>query len=323
MEPPVSQPQPVQGQVADAVKGNWVDHAAPDWARPWLRLSRVDRPIGTWLLLLPCWWGLLLAAASAQRPPDWGLMAWIAAGCSVGAVLMWGAGCTWNDLTDREFDAAVARTASRPLPSGQATPKGAVVWMCAQALLAFGILLTFHPVAIALGVLSLLPVAVYPFAKRFTWWPQAFLGIAFNWGALLAWAAYAGQVPAASVLLYLSGVAWTLFYDTIYAYQDIEDDALIGVRSTARRFGERPGPWMRTFLALACVLMAAAVALALSHRPPALAVAFAGVAAFGGHLLWQIARFTPRDPAACLRLFRTNRDAGFLPLPFFAVAAML
>jgi 4-hydroxybenzoate polyprenyltransferase len=323
MEPPLSKPSEVQGQVADAVKDNWVDRTAPGWARPWLRLSRADRPIGTWLLLLPCWWGLSLAVARDPDPPDWRLAAWIAVGCGLGALLMRGAGCTWNDLTDRDIDAAVARTASRPLPSGQVTPRGALAWVCIQALLALGILLTFHPLAIALGVLSLLPVAVYPFAKRFTWWPQAFLGIAFNWGALLAWAAYAGALTLAPILLYLSGIAWTLFYDTIYAYQDVEDDALIGVRSTARRFGGAPLPWMRAFLLAASLLMAAAVAVALWGRPWAAMAGLAGVAGFGSHLAWQLSRLAPQDAASCLRLFRSNRDAGLVVLPFFAAAALL
>nr|MDJ0860458.1 UbiA family prenyltransferase [Dinoroseobacter sp.] len=160
---------PATGTVADAVKGNWVDTIAPAWSRPYLRLSRADRPIGTWLLLLPCWWGALLAAASGT---GFDLQTiWIMVGCAIGAFLMRGAGCTWNDITDREFDGQVARTASRPIPSGQVSVRGAVIWMCAQALIAFGILLTFNTAAIALGILSLLPVAVYPFAKRFTWWP--------------------------------------------------------------------------------------------------------------------------------------------------------
>ena len=224
------------GKVADAPAANWVDRSAPPSWRPYLRLSRADRPIGTWLLLLPCWWGLALAA-SVDGPRVFDL--WIAVGCGIGAFLMRGAGCTWNDLTDRDIDGRVARTRSRPLPSGQVTPRQAVIWMCAQALAAFAILLTFPPFAIALGIGSLALVAIYPFAKRFTWWPQVFLGLAFNFGALLAWAAHAGSLGLAPVLLYLAGIAWTLFYDTIYAHQDREDDALIGVKSTARLFGTR------------------------------------------------------------------------------------
>ena len=304
-------------RVADAPPGNWVDRYAPPAWRPYLRLSRADRPIGTWLLLIPCWWGLALAVAAYGYRPE---ALWITFACGVGAFLMRGAGCTWNDVTDRDFDGAVARTRSRPIPSGQVSVRGALAWMAAQALLAFAILVTFHPAAIALGMLSLLPVAVYPFAKRFTWWPQAFLGIAFNWGALLAWAAYAGGLSAAPVLLWLGGIAWTLFYDTIYAYQDVEDDALIGVRSTARRFGDRPGPWLAGFAVAVVALLLAAVWTALPPRDAQ--AASAGALALGAHMAWQWARLDIRDPHGCLRLFRTNRDAGLLVLPFF-LAAML
>ena len=235
MQEPAQAPD---GQVADAPKDNWVDLYAPAAARPYLRLSRADRPIGTWLLLLPCWWGLALSMLYDQQASWFDL--WIAAGCALGAWLMRGAGCTWNDITDRDFDGRVERTRSRPIPSGQVSLRGAVIWMCLQALLAFGILLTFNLAAIGLGILALLPVAIYPFAKRFTWWPQVFLGLAFNWGALLAWTAHSGQLDAPAVVLYAAGIAWTLFYDTIYAHQDTEDDALIGIKSTARLFGTKP-----------------------------------------------------------------------------------
>lgn len=195
--PQMPEPKPAAaglaaGHVADAVRGNWVDRLAPPATRPYLRLSRADRPIGTWLLLLPCWWGLALAAIAGNGFGLWDL--WVALGCALGAWLMRGAGCTWNDITDRNFDARVARTRSRPIPSGQVSVRQALVWMVVQALLAFGILLTFPPLAIALGIGSLALVAVYPFAKRFTWWPQVFLGLAFNWGALLAWAAHDGTI---------------------------------------------------------------------------------------------------------------------------------
>ncbi|UWQ22721.1 4-hydroxybenzoate octaprenyltransferase [Jannaschia sp. W003] len=306
------------GRVADAVKGNWVDRIAPPWLRPWLRLSRADRPAGTWLLLIPCLWGLTLAVAATGFRPS---ALWIAAGCAVGALLMRGAGCTWNDVTDRHIDGRVARTASRPIPSGQVTVRGALAWMAAQAAAAFLVLLTFPPAAVLLGVVALLPVAVYPFAKRFTWWPQLFLGVAFNWGALLAWTAHTGSLGAPAVLLYLAGIAWTLFYDTIYAYQDIEDDALIGVRSTARRFGGRPGPWLAAFAAAAVLLMAAAVLAALP-LPRAL-VALGGPVALGVHLAWQLRRLDVGDPDRCLALFRSNRDAGLWVLPFSALAAAM
>jgi 4-hydroxybenzoate polyprenyltransferase len=307
-----------QGQVADAVKGNWVDRLAPKATRPYLRLSRADRPIGTWLLLLPCWWGLALAvAATGFRPFD----IWIAVGCAIGAVLMRGAGCTWNDVTDRDIDAAVARTRSRPIPSGQVTVRGALIWLTVQVVVSAAILLTFNDTAIVLGLLSLIPVAIYPFAKRFTWWPQVFLGLAFNWGALLAWAAHTGGLGWPPILLYLGGIAWTLFYDTIYAYQDVEDDALIGVKSTARRFGDTPGPWMRGFAASTVILLSAAIVTAL---PPVSAMtALLGVWAMGWHLAWQMMRLDVTDAALCLRLFRANRTTGLIPLPFFAMAALV
>jgi 4-hydroxybenzoate polyprenyltransferase len=298
-----------------------VDRRAPTALRPYLRLSRADRPVGTWLLLIPCWWGLLLAAAADPAglgPAD----LWIGVGCALGAVLMRGAGCTWNDLTDREFDARVARTRSRPLPSGQVTPRQAAVWLVAQALAAFGILVTFPTGAIVLGIGSLALVAVYPFAKRFTWWPQVFLGLAFNWGVLLGWAAHSRALAAAPLLLYAGGIAWTLFYDTIYAHQDREDDALIGVRSTARLFGTRTGEWLRGFLLVATGLAAASV-LAAGLAGAALAAALAGVAGFAAHLGWQLRRLDIDDGARCLELFRSNRDAGLLLAAGLLGAAIL
>ncbi len=310
------------GQVADAYRGNWVDRLAPAPARPYLRLSRADRPIGTWLLLLPCWWGLLLAMLFDGHASLQDL--WIFCGCAIGAFLMRGAGCTWNDITDRHIDGSVARTASRPIPSGQVTVRRALLWMAAQALISFAILLSFNMAAITLGVISLLPVAIYPFAKRFTWWPQVFLGIAFNWGALLAWAAHAGALHWPAVLLYLAGIAWTLFYDTIYAHQDAEDDALIGVKSTARLFGTNSPKWLRWFLVLSVTLMALAVILStINSSFPALLVALCGPWALGWHLQWQLRTLDLDDTGRLLHLFRSNRDAGLLPLPFFAVALFL
>ncbi len=311
------------GQVADAVKDNWVDRWAPEATRPYLRLSRADRPIGTWLLLIPCWWGLALAILHDGQPrlED----AWIALGCALGAWLMRGAGCTWNDITDRDFDGAVARTASRPIPSGQVTLKGAVIWMCVQALIAFGILLTFNTAAIALGVLSLLPVAVYPFAKRFTWWPQVFLGLAFNWGALLAWAAHTGSLHPAPMILYIAGITWTLFYDTIYAHQDTEDDALIGIKSTARLFGENSPTWLKRFLVGTLMLMAIAIVVAMmpDANPLKLVIALAGPWAMGFHMIWQLRSLDVDSPPVLLRIFRSNRDAGLIPLAFLCVAILM
>jgi 4-hydroxybenzoate polyprenyltransferase len=250
---------------------------------------------------------------------------WIATGCAIGAWLMRGAGCTWNDITDRDFDGAVERTRSRPIPSGQVTVRGAVFWMVLQSLLAFCILLTFNLNAIALGIASLAIVCIYPFAKRFTWWPQVFLGLAFNWGALLAWTAATGTLGWAPVLLYVAGIAWTLFYDTIYAHQDKEDDALIGVRSTARLFGEDTARWLKWFLVASVTLFAAGLILALaaSANPLQLTLALCGVWAFGWHLAWQLRRLDVNDNDRCLALFRSNRDAGLIPVLFLAVALFL
>ena len=293
---------PDEGRVHDAYDANWVDaHAPPGW-RPYLRLSRADRPIGTWLLLLPCWWGIGLAAvASGWRWLD----IWLVIGCTLGAFLMRGAGCTWNDLVDRDIDRGVARTRSRPLPSGAVTPRRALLWAVAQSLAAFLILITFNRAAIALGVLSLLPVAVYPFAKRFTWWPQVFLGLAFNWGALLMYAAHAGGPGLPSVLAYLAGIAWTLHYDTIYAHQDREDDAIIGVKSTARLFEENTDLWLWFFTAVAALLAGAAVLAAGGG-----VLGLLGVAGLAGHMVWQILRFDMNDPDLCLFLFRRTRWGG-------------
>jgi 4-hydroxybenzoate polyprenyltransferase len=288
-----------------------------------LRLSRADRPIGTWLLLLPCWWGLALALVATGRDPS-PFDLWIALACAVGAALMRGAGCTWNDIADRDIDGAVARTRARPIPSGQVSVRAALIWMAAQGALALLILLTLPPIAIFLGFLSLLPVALYPFAKRITWWPQAVLGVAFNWGALLSYAAHAGRVEPAAVALWLGGIVWTLFYDTIYAHQDAEDDALIGVRSTARLFGEATPRWLRRFLVATVLLLGLAAILAgVGGSPLALALALGAPWALGWHLAWQLGRFDPEDGPGLLRLFRSNRDAGLLAVLAFALAALV
>jgi 4-hydroxybenzoate polyprenyltransferase len=310
------------GRVADAPRGNWVDTWAPLALRPYLRLSRADRPIGTWLLLLPCWWGLALAIIQTGR---FGLSdVWIAVGCAIGAFLMRGAGCTWNDISDRKIDAEVERTRSRPLPSGQVTVRGALIWMILQSLLAFLVLLTFNQTAILLGILALLPVAIYPFAKRFTWWPQVFLGIAFNWGVLVAWTAHTGSLGLPALALYAGGIAWTLFYDTIYAHQDTEDDALIGVRSTARLFGDNSPRWLRRFIVATVLLSGLAVLLAgLDGSVLALVIALAGPWAMGWHLTWQLRAFNPEDGPGLLRIFWSNRDAGLILALFFAVAGFL
>ena len=310
-----------EGQVTDAVKGNWVDRLAPAASRPYLRLSRADRPIGTWLLYIPCIWGVLLAALHDGNLQIWD--AWLILASGAGAWLMRGAGCSWNDITDRNFDAQVARTRSRPIPSGQVTVRSAVVWMAAQALTAFCILLTFGPMAIAIGIASLGFVAIYPFTKRFTWWPQVFLGLAFNWGALLGWVAHTGKLEWPALILYLSGISWTLFYDTIYAHQDTEDDALIGVKSTARLFGQSSPRWLSLFLGLAVGLMGIAIWMANPSNVLGLWVALLGPLSFGLHMAWQLSNLDINHSGILLTLFRTNRETGLLPVLFFTVAVML
>ena len=304
-----------ESRVADAPPANWVDRFAPEAWRPYLRLMRADRPIGTWLLLLPCWQGLGLAAVADS--PRWGDL-WIFIACGIGAVVMRGAGCVLNDVADRNFDGKVERTKSRPIPSGAVTVKQAVAFMGALCLIGLMILLTLNKAALWLGVLSLIPVAIYPFMKRVTWWPQFFLGIAFNWGALLAWAAHAGNLSLAPVLLYLGGICWTLGYDTIYAHQDKEDDALIGVKSTARLFGANTQAWMMRFYAGAVLLAGAAGWVAGGGWP-----FWLGLLGYAAHLAWQIRTLLIDDPARCLKLFRANRDAGLLLMAGIWAAAFL
>ena len=287
----------------DAAAGNWVDRLAPEWSRPWLKLGRFDRPIGAWLLMLPGWQAVAMAGAAQNRWPDLRLLALIAAG----ALVMRGAGCAYNDIVDRGVDAKVARTALRPIPSGQISVTQAWAYLGALSLIGLLILLSLNLVAIILGVGSLLLVAAYPFMKRITWWPQAWLGLTFNWGALLGWAAATGTVGWPALLLYASGLFWTLGYDTIYAVQDMEDDALVGVKSSALRLGNRAPLAVLAFYVLAVALALAAAAFA--HLGP-LFLPLAGLYAL--HLSWQAARLDTRDGALALKLFRSNREAGII-----------
>ncbi len=302
---------PASGSVADAVNGNWVDRYAPLSFRPYLRLSRADRPVGFWALLIPCLWGLFAAAgATGWRAFD----LWIFTAVVIGAFLMRGAGCTWNDITDREFDAQVERTRSRPLPSGQVTVRNATLWLGAQVLISFLILLTFNGTAIWLGIASIFLVAIYPFGKRFTWWPQFILGLNLNWGALWAWAAHTGELSLAPVFLYFGGIAWTLFYDTIYAHQDIEDDTLIGVRSTARLFGDETLAWLRLFTMITVLMMSTGVFLALGPLgcPLPLILALAGAWGMGLHMSWLSSNVDLGNPQSCLTRFRALTRTGMI-----------
>jgi 4-hydroxybenzoate polyprenyltransferase len=290
-------------RVADAT-GNWVDTFAPPWSRPYLRLARLDRPIGSWLLLMPCWWSAALAAAISHNI---GRLPLVVALFFVGAFAMRGAGCTWNDITDRDLDARVERTRSRPIPAGQVSVPQALAFLVVQALIGLVVLLQFNRFAVATGIASLAIVAVYPFMKRITWWPQVVLGLAFSWGALMGFAVTLGRIDATALLLYGGSIAWVIGYDTIYAHQDAEDDALIGVKSTARLFGAHTRQALMVFYALAVVLIGVAMGLAGAGL-----AAWIGLAAFAAHLVWQIARLKIGDPALCLRIFKSNRDAGLL-----------
>jgi 4-hydroxybenzoate polyprenyltransferase len=303
-----------QARVADAT-GNWVDTSAPPWSRPYLRLARLDRPIGSWLLLLPCWWSAALASAVAR---DVSRLPIIFVLFLVGAFAMRGAGCTWNDITDRDLDARVERTRSRPIPAGQVGVRQALAFLAAQALIGLAILLQFNRFAVASGVASLAIVAVYPFMKRITWWPQVVLGLAFSWGALMGFAVVLGRIGAPALFLYAGSIAWVIGYDTIYAHQDTEDDALIGVKSTALLFGARTHRALIVFYSLAVVLIGAALALSGAGL-----AGWMALAAFAVHLCWQIARLRIDDPALCLRVFKSNRDAGLLLFAGLLVDALI
>jgi len=300
--PPIAEPAPV----ADAARGNFVDRHAPNWLKPYARLARWDRPIGWQLLVLPCWWSSVLASGAAGSAwPDLGHLVLFLAG----AIAMRGAGCTYNDIIDRELDAGVARTRSRPIPSGQVSVRAAKIFLVLQALVGLAVLLSFNMFAILVGLASLGVVAAYPFMKRITDWPQSVLGLAFSWGALMGWAAFYGSLAAAPLALYAGGVLWTIGYDTIYALQDKEDDAIVGVRSTALLFGER-APLYVGFLYAGAVAFFA-LALILAGAGP---LAYAGLAAGAVHLGWQVARIDLADGALALRLFKSNWGFGLILL---------
>jgi 4-hydroxybenzoate polyprenyltransferase len=290
------------GRVADST-GNWVDGVAPAWARPYLRLARLDRPIGSWLLLMPCWWSVGLAAVHARSQVNlWHVLLFF-----VGAFAMRGAGCTWNDIVDRDLDARVERTRSRPIPSGQVTVAAAAAFLALQTLVGLAVLLQFNRFTIYVGFASLAVVAVYPFMKRITYWPQIVLGLAFSWGALMGWPATFARLDLPAFLLYAGAISWVIGYDTIYAHQDREDDALIGIKSTALLFRERTKPMLALFYALAVAL----IALAGWNAGAGLVFAL-GLLAFAAHLAWQIARLNVDDPVNCLVVFKSNRDAGLI-----------
>jgi 4-hydroxybenzoate polyprenyltransferase len=301
-------PRPVaQGKtsaVADARAANVVDRFAPAALLPYLRLARADRPTGFWLLAIPCFWSVALASRSigAEYPDPW-LLALFA----IGAIVMRAAGCTYNDIVDKDIDARVARTQGRPLPSGQVLEKAATIFMLVLCLIGLAVLLSFNAATIWLGLAVIPIVAAYPLVKRYSYWPQAVLGLAFNWGALLGYTAVLGRLEWAAAVLYAGAIAWTIGYDTIYAHQDREDDALLGLKSTALRFGRGTKAWLAGFYALAWLGITTAGLLAGAEI-----VFLLGMGAAGAHLFWQMATLDIDDPENCLRRFRSNRDFGLI-----------
>ena len=292
------------GTLPDAVTGHWVDRSAPRALRPYLRLARIERPIGWWLLLLPCWWSAALAAIASDAilPDPVHCLLFL-----IGAIAMRGAGSTYNDIVDRELDGSVARTRSRPIPAGDVSVGAATLFLLFQALIGLTVLVQFNGFAIMTGLASLGIVALYPFMKRFFWLPQIVLGAAFAWGGLMGWAAHFGSLAAPAVLIYLAAVAWTVGYDTIYALQDIEDDEAVGIKSSARFFGENVRLGVGATYVLALLFLAASL-----HLVGAGAFGWLGAACFALHLAWQVATLDRNDGAQALALFRSNRDAGLL-----------
>ncbi|TPJ42957.1 4-hydroxybenzoate octaprenyltransferase [Mesorhizobium sp. B2-6-5] len=300
-----------QGRVSDAPNRHWVYRVLPRAIWPYAQLARWDRPIGWQLLLWPCWWSAALAASAYPRPGD-PLLSLLPAPLYlvlflIGAIAMRGAGCTYNDIVDEHIDNQVERTRSRPLPSGQTTRRRAWLFLVLQALVGLAVLLQFNSFAILLGVCSLAIVAVYPFMKRITNWPQLFLGFAFSWGALMGWAVEFGDLDGPAIMLYIGSILWVIGYDTIYAHQDKEDDAIVGVRSTARLFGDNTKAWLAGLYG--GTLICFAIAFASAQAP---VVALAGLIAAGAHMARQIAVLDIDDPDQCLRLFRSNNQVGWL-----------
>lgn len=293
----------------DIKRDGWIIQLLPPLLRPYAILMRLDRPVGIWLLLLPGWWAIVLASGGLlhgswqAQQQEWITLALFAAG----AVIMRGAGCVINDLWDRRLDAGVARTAARPLASGQISPLAALVFLCVLLCMALGILLHLSLVAICLGVISIPMIVAYPLMKRITWWPQAFLGLTFNFGALMGWAAVTGALAWPAFLLYTAGFFWTLGYDTIYADQDMEDDARMGIKSSTGKLGARAKPFVAGCYAVCWLLLLLALTLGNARALAILPLALAGV-----HFLWQVRTWNREDPASALKVFKSNRDFGLI-----------
>ncbi len=290
------------GRVADAT-GNWVDTLAPAPLKPYLRLARLDRPIGSWLLLMPCWWSLGIAGMRAgEFPNPWHIVLFF-----IGAFAMRGAGCTWNDLVDRDLDGRVERTRSRPIPSGQVSVKQAYAFMLLQMLVGLAVLLQFNVFTILCGFASLSVIVIYPFMKRITYWPQIVLGLAFSWGALMGWPAAFARLDWQPIVLYAGSICWVIAYDTIYAHQDREDDLMVGIKSTALLFCERTKPMLAAFYTAAVILIGWAGLMSDGGG-----IFLIGLALFAAHLAWQVWTIDIDDPSQCLMLFKSNRDAGLI-----------
>ena len=294
---------PERSVLPDARPASLVLRLTPDFALPFVELARLDRPAGWQLLLAPCWQATALAGLQLHRGPNLVHLALFLAG----AIAMRGAGCTYNDILDRKLDAGVERTRGRPLPSGRVSVRGAAVFLVAEALVGLAVLLSFNRFSIGLGIASLAIVAIYPLMKRVTSWPQAVLGLAFSWGALMGWSATFASLALAPVLLYFSAFSWTIGYDTIYAMQDARDDAIVGIRSTARLFGRNARLGVGLFYAAASILALLAILIVGAG-----AIALIGWLAYAGHLAWQLSKVEGADAATALKLFRSNRDAGLL-----------
>ena len=308
-------------KLIDAQSNNWVDLYVPKGIRPFFKLSRLDRPIGSWLLIIPCWWGVFLSTNVDPKLLNANSL-YILVACYIGGLLMRGAGCTWNDITDAKLDAKVFRTKNRPIPAGNVSKSQAFLWLILQCCFAFGILVTFNRLAIILGFLSLITVVIYPFTKRFTYWPQFFLGLSFNWGILLAYAANSGTLDYFCVGLYISAIAWTIFYDTIYSFQDLDDDKEVGIRSTGILFEANPKQYLTIFIVF-IILTVGPIFYFLSNGDPIqIFILMSGIFFFSLHLTFQLLKLDIRNREGCLKTFKSNRTAGLILTVFMILATL-